>query len=135
MRGRGFILAIACAVGITAAPAWAGDLCMESSVFGPTLVAKNFGIPGKNKCKPIHGFLDDSMVAGTACTTSDGTILRVHFTIHLANSNDAALGACNFGLPSLNGNCRLKLLSSSNTIQSFADPAAFASKCTGETVD
>src|SRR5262245_57936861 len=135
MRRIGLVGAVASALTIAASPAWATDLCIYSSIFASPLVAKNWLLPARNGCKPLHGFLPASMVAGTACTTPNGALLRIHFTTHLSDSNDAAFGACNFNLPALTGNCRLKVLFSSATIQSFADASAVATRCTGETVN
>jgi len=48
-----------------------------------TYVAKGFRIPRPGKCRPWHGiylpsFEDVSVSTGTACTTSDGTTLRIN---------------------------------------------------------
>src|SRR5262245_38020067 len=116
MRRLGRALTIACASTIAASPVWASDLCVSSSIFASPLVARNLTVPGKNVCKPLHGFTPGGMVAGTACRTPDGELLRIHFSIHLADSNAMALGACNFNVPELTGNCRLKVIFESNTI-------------------
>jgi hypothetical protein len=134
MRRLGRIIVIACASTVAASPVWASDLCINSTVFASPLVAKNLTVPGKNRCKPLHGFTPFGMAVGTACRTPDGELLRIHFTIHLSDSDATALAACNFNVPELTGNCRLKAIFESNTIQSFADASAVASKCIGESV-
>src|SRR5215470_15868135 len=63
-----------------AAPVWAGDLCLDNSQGGtpslddPIIIARNFKLPGKDKCKLFTGVLAGvtSVVTGSACTSFNG---------------------------------------------------------------
>jgi hypothetical protein len=56
----------------------AGDTCFRLNQT-VTLVGKNFKIPGRGKCKPLAGFLqeDNTFWFGGACASSDGTTAHI----------------------------------------------------------
>ena len=68
--------------------AGAADFCIQygNGLFTTTLVAKSYRQPRKGQCKPIagikhySGISDRAIVTGTACTSSDGTALRLVWT-------------------------------------------------------
>src|SRR5438477_6658969 len=63
----------------TSMTARAGDLCITQA--GNTIFAgRKFSLPGNDKCKPITGFNLSDVCSGVACTSADGTFVRVHYT-------------------------------------------------------
>jgi hypothetical protein len=68
----------------SAVVARAGDFCILVSPPDTTkYVGKGFSVPGKGKCKSWNGmylpsFAAVSISTGTACTSSDGTMLRIN---------------------------------------------------------
>jgi len=94
---RSTILALALAVSLSiaslafVAPAHARDYCFNSSSFSPAIlvVAKDFKLPRKGKCRPIvgwdagyFGFAATRPASGTACLNTAGDTLHVGVTIH-----------------------------------------------------
>lgn len=76
------------------ATAQARDFCFNSSVFAPVIlvVAQNFKVPRRGKCKPIvgfdvgyFGFAAARPASGTACLNTAGDTLQVGITIHAVN--------------------------------------------------
>jgi hypothetical protein len=118
------------------APAWGKDVCIDFDVF--TIVAQNFTLPGKGKCKPLVGVFgvrsapgaDDltsegDVVSGTVCTNSAKTALRIGFTVHpgsLGNGDTGGrtyFGQANVPLPELaNGGTALRFIGDDGTIVS-----------------
>lgn len=77
IRGVRRVVAVAMMAAVLAsAPgiAQAKDLCVTISGYNVPFVFKGFAVPGKGKCKPLAGFLGASVISGTACTSTDGTI-------------------------------------------------------------
>ncbi len=62
----------------------AADFCIQVQPMDSTrYVGKNFRVPGPGKCKAWHGvylpsFAPVSVSTGTACTSSDGSTLRIN---------------------------------------------------------
>jgi hypothetical protein len=80
-RCRSLLLALALvplALGVRVAQA--KDLCINTSVYGETIVGPGVTIPSKGKCKPFAGFMSNQSFSGAVCASSDGTL--VHFTLH-----------------------------------------------------
>lgn len=99
----------------SASAAKAGDICMKYELpvgQGNTIrylwVAKALRVPGPGRCKPVNGIIRESLFAypflspraraeivGTACTTSDGSTLRVLWSemndVHETRSGRAEL--------------------------------------------
>ena len=92
--------------------ALARDACfgIPSTFGGVLLVLKSFAPPGKNRCKPISGFTNiaGAILEGSACTTADGTTMRLGFSGHGFIPGLAPFQiACTIPLPSLSGgDCR-----------------------------
>ena len=69
---------------LLAGTARAADFCITVVPTDSTkYVAKNFRIPGPGKCRSWNGvylpsFAAVSVPTGTACTSSDGTVLRIN---------------------------------------------------------
>lgn len=78
------ITCLATLLGMLGGAARAADFCITVSPTDTTrYVGKNFKIPGPGKCKPWNGvylptFAAVSVSTGTACTSSDGTNLRIN---------------------------------------------------------
>ena len=71
---------LACALVLGATAAHAADACYQGAS-GSVLVFKRFKMPRPGDCQPITGFQhnSDCTLAGTACGTSDGTIVHFNF--------------------------------------------------------
>jgi len=63
-RRKGVILIVTAVLALATipSPALAIDLCIEFE--GTVIVAKNFTLPSKNKCKPFNGFFLGALVVG-----------------------------------------------------------------------
>jgi len=103
---RAFRLSVASSVaalgllGTIAAPALA-DVCFNAA--GLEIVGHAFVRPGRGACRPFTGTdAFDRVASGTACTTTDGTMLRVGYTMHRNNSAYES-GQINIPLPSMTG--------------------------------
>ena len=78
------ITCVATLLGMLGGAARAADFCITVSPTDTTrYVGKNFKIPGPGKCKSWNGvylpsFAAVSVSTGTACTSSDGTNLRIN---------------------------------------------------------
>jgi hypothetical protein len=92
-------LALSIASLLAAAPAQARDFCFNSSLYSPAIlvVAKDFKLPRKGKCRPIvgwdagfFGFAVARPASGTACLNSVGDKLHVGVTIH-ATADDLGI--------------------------------------------
>lgn len=84
-------IAIAFSLPVAASTAEARDFCFNSSSATPSIlvVAKDFKLPRKGKCKPIvgwdagyYGFAFGRPASGTACLNTAGDALHVGVTIH-----------------------------------------------------
>lgn len=95
---RAISLAVPLSIGSlsVAAPAAARDYCFNASAFSPAIlvVAKDFKLPRKGKCRPIvgwdagyFGFAVTRPASGTACLNSAGNVLHVGVTIHATYSD------------------------------------------------
>jgi hypothetical protein len=74
------IVAVAvCILAIAPPAASAADLCISAGG-ALALAGRKFSLPGKNKCKPLTGFDNDTLCSGVACTAADGTRVDVYFT-------------------------------------------------------
>src|SRR5215471_10026666 len=77
-------IAVAAVLGLLASTARAADFCITVTPTDTTkYVGKNFSVPGAGKCKTWNGvylpsFAAVSVSTGTACTSSDGTTLRIN---------------------------------------------------------
>jgi hypothetical protein len=114
MKRLALINLAALAFSTVAGPALGADLCVDVFVNSQRIVGKKFTVPARNTCKPFNGFLVPgfmfgSMAVGTGCTTPDGSLFRLHMTMHAADHNYFQSMACNFVLPKMtDGNCRFK---------------------------
>lgn len=90
-RAVTFALPIAIAALVVPAAAHARDYCFNSSSVTPAvlIVAKDFKVPRRGKCRPIVGwdagyfvFADARPASGTACLNTAGDTLHVGVTIH-----------------------------------------------------
>lgn len=72
------ILVLVVVLGATAAHA--ADACYQGA-FGNILVSKKFKMPRPGDCSPITGYEhnSDCTLDGTACGTSDGTLVHFNF--------------------------------------------------------
>lgn len=91
-----------------AGPAVAKDLCLNlPAVTGLVVYGfQEFTVPAKNKCKPVQGAttVQGFVLSGSACTSADGTMLRLGFTAHANSAATVTFDAgCNIPLPSLAG--------------------------------
>src|SRR5215510_8371 len=109
------------AIAFVASPVAAKDLCISFPGSPALIVAKNFTVPARNACKPLHGFADAGMMVGTGCTRSDGAVLRLYFSELFADSDVLESWACNFVLPAMTeGNCRrLVTANTGNNVAGF----------------
>src|SRR5262245_59427734 len=117
---------------LAASPALAADLCINSAVLG-LVVGKGFTLPSKNKCKPFVGFGFGGMAAGTGCRTADGSLFRLHYTLHKADQDVTESVACNFHIPlSMGGGCRVRSILDVNAGHAIIDlvDSATAGPCT-----
>jgi hypothetical protein len=116
MKRVALLVITAVSVAISPPPVLATDLCIIGNG-GIVAVGKSFTLPLKNKCKPINGVQDAGLLAGTACVTADGKLLRLHFTSHFAEFDDFFSFACNIDLPAkTSGHCRWKLINDAGLI-------------------
>lgn len=92
-------IALVSALLLATTTAHARDFCFNSSSVAPAIliVAKDFKVPRKGKCKPIvgwdagyYGFAVPRMASGTACLTTAGDSLHVGVTIHATWSESNA---------------------------------------------
>jgi hypothetical protein len=78
----------------SAAPRSAGarDFCINQPPYTPTgdaFVLKGFKVPHRSDCHPVAGYawrispVDFALLSGTACTSTDGTLLNVAFQLHI----------------------------------------------------
>lgn len=86
MHSAAIVLAGALLFAISAPAQAQKDFCFVlSGGLGATLAAKNFKLPKKATCLPVHGFCttctQPNTVTGTACTNEEGT--NVYFTLVL----------------------------------------------------
>src|SRR5262245_54111070 len=84
--------------------AHAADFCVDEG--GVIFVGQGFKVPGKGKCKTWKGFLlvpglAVSISAGTGCTTSDGSALKLH--VVSSRATDFSSSYITMPLPSLTG--------------------------------
>jgi hypothetical protein len=106
-------IALAAAL-LGARPAAAADRCFTLPGLSGfvTYALKSFSTPGKSKCKPLTGFttLESPafLLSGTACTKSDGTLLRLALIGTPAVVGPVKFEAgCAIPLPALTGgSCR-----------------------------
>ena len=131
MKRVALILTAVFALAIAPSPALAVDLCLfDGNIFGELIIGKNFKVPLKNTCKPFNGFYHSAMIVGTGCTNHDGSLFRLHFTLHQADHDVFASAACNFVLPGVDGgNCHLKEINAVNAVLD-RHSSAFAQKVT-----
>jgi hypothetical protein len=75
---RAAVLALALLLG--AGAAHAADTCYQGAS-GNILVFKKFKLPRPSECEPITGYQhnSDCTLAGTACGTSDGSLVHFNF--------------------------------------------------------
>ncbi|MEW6268216.1 MAG: hypothetical protein AB1689_02825 [Thermodesulfobacteriota bacterium] len=84
MRKPRLAALLALALGVVGGTAFAADLCITVNPADSTrYVGRGFTIPGKGKCRAWNGvylpsFANVSVTTGTGCTSSDGTVLRLH---------------------------------------------------------
>lgn len=92
-------ISLAAAVLLATTTAHARDFCFNSSSVAPAVlvVAKDFKLPRKGKCKPIvgwdagsYGFAVPRPASGTACLNTAGDTLHVGVTIHATWSESNA---------------------------------------------
>lgn len=100
---RSIALATALATALPAA-ARAADFCIDEG--GSIFVAQGFKVPDKGKCKTWKGFLlvpglPVAISAGTGCTTSDGSALKLHLVS--SRAADFSSSYITMPLPSLTG--------------------------------
>jgi hypothetical protein len=77
---------------LSVSAAFAGDLCLDNShgltptVEDPIIVARNFTLPKKNKCKMFAGLMagEVGVFSGTACTSYDNHHVSIFITGALA---------------------------------------------------
>ena len=127
MRTRRFVTGIAMAGVVCAAgPGSAADMCFTlPGVSGFIEYAlKSFTPPGKNRCKQVAGFTTAAtpgwLLGGTACTKSDGTVMRL--ALHgdpLISGPVAFQGGCTIPLPTLTGGSCLGTFEVSSTTIGF----------------
>lgn len=109
-------------------PAWGKDVCIDIDLF--RIVAQNFTVPGKGKCKPLVGIFgvksapdaDDfttegDVVSGTVCTNTAKTAVRIGFTVYPGSIGNGDKGGrayfaqANVPLPELrNGGTSLRII-------------------------
>jgi hypothetical protein len=109
MTRNGCTLAMAIAlISFGLASAHAKDLCVSTATFGAGgVVGKNFKVPGKNKCKPFHGFTlgGTYFVHGSGCTSASGDVFHLAITAAAASNAFASpyTFSCTLPLPTLSG--------------------------------
>lgn len=86
MRNVRLAMVLGLALTTVGGTARAADLCIKVAPNDSTqYVGRGFTIPGKGKCRAWNGvylpsFANVSVTTGTGCTSSDGTLLRLHLT-------------------------------------------------------
>jgi hypothetical protein len=101
LRSIAMATALAAALGTSAD---AADFCIDEG--GSIFVGQAFKVPGKGKCKTWKGFLlvpglPVAISAGTGCTTSDGSALKLH--VVSSRAADFSSSYITMPLPSLTG--------------------------------
>jgi len=80
MRDQIRIVAVAVSILVASSTAArAGNVCITEGA-NMVLAGRKFTLPGKDKCKAITGFNLFDLCSGVACTSADGTLVRVHYT-------------------------------------------------------
>jgi len=121
----------ALAVAFGAAPALAKDLCLNLPVVSGLVVYgfQEFTVPPKGKCKPVSGesTVLGWVLSGAACTTPDGSTLRLGFGAHAISGVTLFFDVgCNIPLPSLaGGSCQGTSFAPGafQEVQTFSDSA------------